>query len=166
MIGFLAYRILFKEKVKNVYSVINKLFVWTVFIEIIFVTLTYVFTRTIDISILSPRIYIQSIIFLYFVVICSLNYEKLLSLKKVKTFFEYLGKVSYSVYLLHWMVLVFITHNTYYILIFKNTNAYVEYISLLILTIIICSFISFFTYTYIEQPGLKIGIKIKNFFVK
>ncbi|HED4022120.1 TPA: acyltransferase [Klebsiella pneumoniae] len=75
-------------------------------------------------------------------------------------FVLFLGKISYSIYLVHMVVLVFVLHLRY-LLNINGIDAYFFVISVTFLTTI---FLSSITYYFVEQPFIKVGKKLSNKF--
>lgn len=77
-----------------------------------------------------------------FLIIISSGNLKLFKKFFINNFFTYIGKISYSIYLIHWPVLVYFNY------IFFEKNNIIFKIILIIVTLLFSSL----TYKYIEQP--------------
>lgn len=72
-----------------------------------------------------------------------------------------IGELSFSIYLIHMPVIVYLKNNGEGIMIFENM--YLNYILLSLVTFLIVMLLSLITYKYIEQPSMQMGKKlIKN----
>ncbi len=158
ILGFIAFFLLHDDNKENKDSTQKQEFFHLLLIvllcEIIFFTLKLFFFGIVDISLITPRIYVQSVLFLGLVILFSNGYLSLLQNKV----FQYVGKLSYSVYLVQFISFMLITKNNIYpaIAVYFG-NAYVEYIILSIGAIALSVLISSITFKYIEMPGQKLG---------
>jgi len=172
ILGFFLFFLIFKDdkamdkESGAAYKEIKDIFLWTVLIEVIFIGISYLLFGRIDVSIISPRVYIQSILLSFFILFVSKNYLYFSKIKIFSKVVEYIGKVSYSLYLTHWFVLIFITHNIYYLRFFGSSSPYLEFFGLFGLTAILGVVVSSATYLLIEGPGQRLGILIKDLYKK
>ncbi len=158
MLGFVVFFLLFKkdQELKPIsYMKEFMLLLETVFTcEIAFVIIKFLITHSIDISIATPRVYIESVCFLGVILLFSKGYAYFLQNKVL----QYIGKISYSIYLIHFISFIIITKNNLYPGFASHfTNDYVEYIFLFIATSILSIIIASITFRYIELPGQKLG---------
>ena len=72
----------------------------------------------------------------------------------------FLGKISYSIYLVHMIVLVLVLYLAYYFHI-AGIEAYFFVVSF---TMLMTIFLSSVTYYFVEQPFIKLGKKFSNRF--
>ncbi|MGB8815779.1 MAG: acyltransferase [Minisyncoccia bacterium] len=122
--------------------------------EIIFLALRYFIFHNIDISLITPRVYIESVLFLGLVLLLAKGYVSFLQNKV----FQYIGKISYSIYLVQFIAFFIITKNSIYPIVASYFhNGVEEYIFLSVATILLCVGISSLTFKYIETPGQKLG---------
>jgi peptidoglycan/LPS O-acetylase OafA/YrhL len=105
-----------------------------------------------DLSIISPRIQLTAVIFLFMIV--GIQKTNILNGNKFLTF---LGTISYSVYLLHYMILSCTAYTLTNMTWFRTLSAYSQFWILFILAYSIIILISSLTFKYIETPGQKIG---------
>ncbi|MFS4467929.1 acyltransferase family protein [Maribacter sp. 2210JD10-5] len=82
--------------------------------------------------------------------------SKMLNSKKT----QFLGKISYSLYLNHYLLVLVVPRLSFRFLNMPN-NDY-AYLFVFLLTIIVCIVYSYFTYIFIEQKGSKL---LKRFFL-
>ncbi|HBU5836331.1 acyltransferase [Klebsiella pneumoniae] len=75
-------------------------------------------------------------------------------------FVLFLGKISYSIYLVHMVVLVFVLHLRYLL----NINGIEAYFFVISVTFLTTIFLSSITYYFVEQPFIKVGKKLSNKF--
>ncbi|MBF4470434.1 acyltransferase family protein [Flavobacterium sp. HJJ] len=83
-----------------------------------------------------------------------LMFLTLVKFKFSNRYSEYLGRISYSVYLFH-PVSIFLIENTIF---FKSINGFLKVICVLLLTVIF----SHFTFKFIEQSSIDMGKKMKS----
>jgi peptidoglycan/LPS O-acetylase OafA/YrhL len=103
-----------------------------------------------------PKFFIFSLLLLLLVVIVIKDKSKII----VNKFFVLFGKISFSVYLIHFafyplMPLIIKNINDFYTL-----NVIVIFLIVFVLFIILSGLLSILTYKYIEQPFINIGKKI------
>lgn len=75
----------------------------------------------------------------------------------VNSLIRYLGKISFSVYLIHFAVIHWIEK---FSMVFFENNATINYLIRLFVIILVTCLIATITYYYIEQPMQQIGKKI------
>jgi len=160
MLGFVSFFLVYNAdgKISNtdhtsIIKTIAYIFSIAFITEALFLIIEFIFLHKIDRSIIDLRIYIKSIVLLCLVVYLAKGYLSVLN----NALFRFLGKISYSLYLTHFMTLMLIARSSIYISSVKHMNMYSEYIFLLIITVTISSIISYITYTLIERPGQTFG---------
>jgi peptidoglycan/LPS O-acetylase OafA/YrhL len=159
MLGIVTFFILFKDEKENNSVSYKKeflfLFAVTCMFEIIFVIIKFLLTHTIDSSLITPRIYIESVCFIGLIMLISKGYTSFLQNKVL----QYIGTVSYSVYLVQFISFIIITKNNLYPLLAVHlTNDYVEYLFLFIMASALSIGIASLTFRYIEKPGQRLGV--------
>jgi peptidoglycan/LPS O-acetylase OafA/YrhL len=170
MLGFISFFLIYdkdgeKKSANNKTTIdtIKYLFCATLISEILFVLTKFIILKQIDVSLITPRIYIESVILVCLVLALANGYLPILKNK----LFQFFGKISYGLYLTHFLTLMLISKLPIYIKIAKYiNNVYIEYIFLLIITLIAGSIISYITYMFIETPGQKLGKIISDKFIK
>lgn len=166
MLGFVAFFLLFKNKKENTFVSYKKellfLFGITGVYEIVFVVLKFLLTHTVDTSLITPRVYIEAVCFLALILALSKGYVSFLQ----NTVLQYIGKISYSIYLIHFISFAIVTKNSLYPRFAAHfTNGYEEYIVLFVLVSAVSIAIASVTFRYIEQPGQQLGARISKQFV-
>ena len=156
ILGILAFhKIVNKEKE----SLINKKEI----IFIIFTLFSSLLARKYLAFNLLPSFIFYSFFFLYFVLFLERikdknNIWKKVLINRITTFF---GQISYSMYLLHFAVIfILLKFNLISFILKFNTNVYVKFILAYILLVLLSALISYFTFTYIEKPGIILGKKL------
>lgn len=158
MLGFVAFFLLFKKNEDGSSPSLLKefsfLFISTSVCEILFLIIRFLLGNPLDISLITPRVYMESVLLLGLVLLLSKGYLFFLQNKVL----QYIGKVSYSVYLIHFISFAIITKNSFYPKIAGYfTNGYEEYIFLFIITSTLSVGIASLTFWLIESPGQKFG---------
>lgn len=156
ILGILAfYKITNKEKE----SIINKKEI----IFIIFTLFASLIARKYLAFNLLPSFIFYSFFFLYFVVFLERikdknNIWKKIFINRVTTFF---GKISYSMYLLHFaMIFILLKFNLISFILVSKINLYIKFFLAYILLVLFSALISYFTFTFIEKPGMVLGKKL------
>lgn len=72
--------------------------------------------------------------------------------------FRFLGDISYSVYLCHWMIVVFIMNN-WQLFLSYFPNFYLGFFSLMFICLLVTLLLSYFMYKYIELPFIRFAKK-------
>jgi peptidoglycan/LPS O-acetylase OafA/YrhL len=169
ILGFVSFFLIYnkdgkKESAdkKTIIDTIKYLFAVTLIAEIIFIIVKFALLKTIDTSLTTPRIYIESVILVCLVISLANGYFSILKNK----LFQFFGKISYSLYLTHFLILMLISRTALYIAMAKHMNIYVEYAFLFVLGTIIASVISYITYILIEKPGQELGKYVSKKLVK
>lgn len=106
----------------------------------------------------SPIHFLYGLLFLILTLGLSKNQLALL----VNKYTIYIGKISFSMYLTHFIViesLIFLLDKVKSILNF-NLNSIITLIVVYIITVLITVIISKITYKYVEDPGIKLGSKL------
>lgn len=160
MLGFVTFFLIYdtegkKEPIarKTIIDTIKYLFTVTIGAELIFFIIKFAALRTIDISVYTPRVYIESVMLVCLILFLANGYFVVLKNK----LFRFFGKISYSLYLTHFAILAFISKLSIYLNIAKHMNVYVEYLFLLFVTLLLSSAISYGTHALIEKPGQTFG---------
>lgn len=163
MLGFVAFFLLFKNKKEN--GTISRkkeflsLLITTGIYEIAFVIIKYFLTHTVDTSLITPRVYIEAVCFLGLILALSKGCVSFLQ----NSVLQYIGKVSYSIYLIHFISFAIVTKNSLYPRFAAHfTNGYEEYIVLFVLVSAVSIAIASITFKYIEQPGQQLGARISK----
>lgn len=160
ILGFIAFFLIFKNEnnesfIKNFYYLLKI----SLIVEIIFILLKYIISHHIDISMATPRVYIESIFLFGLVLLLSKGYLPILKNKVL----QYIGKISFSIYLTHPFIVIFISNSQIYKNIAQNIkNGYVEYIFLFLISVLFSILICTVTFKLIEQPGQKLGMFISK----
>lgn len=144
-LGIIMYFIVIEKQ--NSYDISNK----TLFI----LSLCCLADLATDRGFFLPHHIIFAFAFLLFAVSVSKYKNKI----AINPFFCYLGKISFSMYLVHFGVLTTLTKINF---IDYNENGIINFITRLIITVIISGIISTISYNIIEQPFQNIGKKIIN----
>lgn len=77
--------------------------------------------------------------------------------------FQYIGKVSYSTYLTHPIVIVLCIKSNAYTVFYENINSNtIAFLACCVFTIVIVVVLSTLTYRYIEEPGIRFGRRFKT----
>lgn len=84
----------------------------------------------------------------------------------VNSFWIYLGKISYSAYLIHFAVIDFAVKLQSSLNLGFKLHIYQRYLVVLVLTVVITMIISSITYVLVEKPGIVLGKKIINYLEK
>lgn len=125
----------------------------TLAVEALFLVGKILILHTVDISLLTPRVYVESVVFCGLIFLMSKDFLRFLN----NCLLRYVGKISYSIYLLHLLILTFLTRNDIYRFLGGKVGVYTEYFLLYFFIIIISVVIGSATFFCIELPGQKIG---------
>jgi peptidoglycan/LPS O-acetylase OafA/YrhL len=147
ILGLVVYDHISNEKksLKN----INLIFISSI---ILFVSSLYL-NRITSEGIFAGSLLMLSVLLAYFVIFISIYKPKIL----VNKIMVYIGKISYSMYLTHFIsisIIIYFTKNNFYN--GGEITFFFSYLLLVAMTILISSV----TYKYIEKPGIIIGNKL------
>ncbi len=132
---------------------------WASIQTIIFGIYQKIIVNKFDISMISPRIQVETILFILLIIFITKNNFPFINNKVMR----YIGKISYGSYLLHFFVLVIIGRLINSLELFNELSIYYKFIIMSTVCSISTIFIASITYKYIESPGQKLGLKVFNF---
>jgi peptidoglycan/LPS O-acetylase OafA/YrhL len=72
------------------------------------------------------------------------------------SFFNFMGKISYGIYVYHWLIILSLVHMINYVPFFKEMNGVGQNLVLYVGTVLLTVTISHLSYTYFERPFLKL----------
>lgn len=108
ILGMVTYYAIFDKKNTVVWQDLLKIFLITFVVEGLFFAGKILTLQVVDLSILTPRIYLESVLFCGLIFLMSKGFLRFFN----NILFRYIGKISYSIYLLHLLIFTFLTRNS------------------------------------------------------
>jgi len=155
MTGILCF-FFFQDKKKAI-GELWRLLKGTVLVEIVFAVMIYPFIGSFIFSLKLISVFIYSILIIFLAAVLVLNYEKVRIPRMIKNAMEYIGKISYSVYLTHIFIFDLMISSPLYLRFAMSMGFYGEFIVFVALSFSLTIAVSSLTYRFIEKPGQRLG---------